>query len=121
MHSPETDRRTRRSQRAEEALSLQLERVRDEARLEALVLASEEGLAIAHSGEEELCTELAALAPFIEETITSQDLLRVRPTQFAGHPLYLVSYGRERPPEVDGWLDHACSGVFRILAGDGSR
>jgi hypothetical protein len=116
MESSETERRTRRSQRAEEALSLQLERVRDEAHLEALVLASEEGLTIAHSGEEEFCTELAALAPFIEQANSTQELLRVRATEIAGRQLYLVSYGRDRPREVESWLDHAFRGVTRILS-----
>jgi hypothetical protein len=116
MGSAETERRTRRSERAEEALSLQLERVRGEAQLEALVLASGEGLPIAHSGEEEFCTELAALAPFIEQTNATQELLRVRCTRVAGESLYLVSYGRDRPAEAESWLEHAWRGVSRILA-----
>lgn len=112
----QTERRRQRADEAEQALSLQLERVRDEARLEALVLASEEGLCIAHSGEPEFCTELAALAPFIEQTGAGRERLRVCATRVAGHALYLVSYGQERQREVESWLEHARQGVNRILA-----
>jgi len=112
----QTERRRRRSQEAQQALFLQLERVRDQARLDALVLASEEGLCIAHSGEEEFCTELAALAPFIPQASAAQALLRVRATDFAGRRMYLVCYGREPPTEVASWLEHAWSGVTRILS-----
>jgi hypothetical protein len=110
------ERRTQRSERVEEALSLQLARVRDEARLEALVLASEEGLPIAHSGEESFCTELAALAPFIDGVSDKPELLRVRSMHLFDHTLYLVSYRREREGEVEHWLDHASGGVSRILS-----
>lgn len=110
------ERRTQRSEHVEEALSLQLARVRDEARLEALVLASEEGLPIAHSGEPSFCEELAALAPFIERVTDKTELLRVRPMHVFDHTLYLVSYRREREGEVDRWLDHASGGVSRILS-----
>lgn len=116
MQAQQFERRTKRSQQAEEALALQLERVRDQARLDALVLASEEGLAIAHSGEDEFCAELAALAPFIPQASPTQELLRVCATDFAGRRMYLVSYARERPHAADSWLEHAWHGVTRILS-----
>ena len=65
MRTRSNERRTRRSLRADQALAFQLEQVRDEAGLDALVLATEEGLPVAHSGEDELCEEIAALAPFL--------------------------------------------------------
>jgi hypothetical protein len=103
---------------------LQLECVRDAARLDALVLASDEGLSIAHSGEEELCTELAALAPFLPretEAVTADgaEALRVQPVSFGSLALYLVSYCRDQVTDVseqlDRWLEHAGQGVVRIL------
>ncbi len=116
MQGAATERRTRRSPRAEEALALQLERVRDQSKLDAIVLASEEGLAIAHSGEPEFCTELAALAPFIPEASPDRTLLRVRSSRFAGRRLYIVSYSREGRGELESSLEHAWRGVTRILS-----
>ena len=110
------ERRRRRSARAEEALALQLQEVRDRAKLDAIVLASEEGLAIAHSGEPEFCTELAALAPFIPEASPERTLLRVRSSRFAGREFYLVSYSREGRGELESSLDRAWRGVSRILS-----
>ena len=91
------DRRRRRSDDAREALDLQLAHVRDAARLDALVLASDEGLSIAFSGEEELCTELAALAPFLPRELVahdprSGDALRVMPVSCSSGSVIL------RPP-----------------------
>jgi hypothetical protein len=115
------ERRRRRSEDPQEALVLQLERVREIARLDALVLASDEGLSIAHSGEEELCAELAALAPFLPRetearTEAGSEALRVQPVSFGSLLLYLVSYCRDQvSDQLDGWLDHASRGVVRIL------
>jgi hypothetical protein len=116
MQKQQSERRTRRSEEAEQALFLQLERVREEARLDALVLASEEGLCIAHSGEDGFCEELAALAPFIQEADKSEALLSVRATDFAGRRMYLISYVREEPREMGHLLERTWSGVSRILA-----
>jgi hypothetical protein len=118
------ERRRRRSDDACEALALQLAQVRDEARIDALVLASDEGLSIAYSGEEELCIELAALAPFLPREVGASeraeppaDALHVRPLRCGELPLLLVSYCREQAPEgLTGWLDRASRGVLRILA-----
>ncbi len=109
---PMDDRRTRRSHRVHEALALQLEHVRGKARLAALVLATEEGLRVAHSGEEALCEELAARAPFLSNERTT----RVLPVIYLGHPLYLVSYGASDASQIDDWLEHASHGIARILA-----
>lgn len=122
MRTVPMERRTRRSMRADEALLFQLERVRDEAQLDALVLATAEGLPVAHSGEDELCVELAALAPFLqddEHKLESRSGRRVRSMSFelmADVPLLLVSYRRDAPVENDGWLEHASRGIERILA-----
>jgi hypothetical protein len=123
MRTVAEERRTRRSARADEALLFQLERVRDEAQLDALVLATAEGLPVAHSGEDELCVELAALAPFLHgeraehgEAANDTGTTRVRAMTVTDFPLLLVSYRRDAPVENDGWLEHASRGIERILA-----
>lgn len=133
MRTVPKERRTRRSGRAEEALLFQLDHVRSEAGLDAIVLATAEGLPVAHSGEDELCEELAALAPFMhvedesagahKHSIAANDSeytdkacrTRVRTMTFTDVPLLLVSYRRDSPVENDGWLEHAQHGITRIL------
>jgi hypothetical protein len=111
------ERRTRRSYRPQEALSYQLEHVRDLAGLDALVLATRDGLSIAYSGEDELCLELAALAPFFQAADNDgAPRARVRTMEHGGLPLLLISYAVDEPqPELEGWLDHASQGIHRIL------
>jgi hypothetical protein len=120
------ERRRKRSNNPHQALSLQLSHVRVGARLDALVLADEEGITIAHAGDEKLCSELAALAPILSRgTVVSngidmrQGLLFVRAVNFQGSPLYLASCGdnpdETTPAVVDQWLAEATLGVTRIL------
>jgi hypothetical protein len=124
MRTVPRERRKHRSGRADEALVFQLERVRNEAGLDALVLATAEGLPVAHSGEDELCVELAALAPFlhgdkvqiIAGEQTERPRTRVRRMAFNDMPLLLVSYRRDSPVDNDGWLEHASKGITRILS-----
>jgi hypothetical protein len=134
------DRRRARSSDPQEALSLQLSYVRSEAGLDALVLASHDGLTIAHAGDLDLCSELAALAPILSNGMSSGDLsngissgdagasatdiqqglLFVREVYFEGTALYLASCGDNvsdnAPAEVDRWLIEATVGVTRILS-----
>jgi hypothetical protein len=126
------DRRRARSSDPQEALSLQLSYVRSEAGLDALVLASHDGLTIAHAGDLDLCLELAALAPILSNGIScggdagasatdiQQGLLFVREVYFEGTALYLASCGdnvnESAPAEVDRWLIEATVGVTRILS-----
>lgn len=120
------ERRRIRSDDPHVALSLQLSHVRHGARLDAVVLANDEGLPIAHAGDAALCVELAALAPIlsrgkvVENQIDMrQGLLFVRAVNYQGAPLYLASCGdspSENTPElVDQWLANATVGVTRIL------
>jgi hypothetical protein len=120
------ERRRNRSDDAQRALSIQLSQVRDEARLDALVLATHEGLAIAHAGDPAVCSELAAVAPLLSqgplmtEIELQQRLLFVRTVTFEGSPLYLASCGDDpgetSAAQVDRWLAQATLGVTRILA-----
>src|SRR5689334_20611134 len=57
MQIESRERRRVRSENPLEALLLQLSHVRDEAGLSAVVLASQEGLTIAHAGDEDVCCE----------------------------------------------------------------
>jgi hypothetical protein len=117
MRTVPNDRRTQRSGRADQALLFQLERVRGEAQLDALVLATEEGLPVAHAGEDELCEELAAMAPFLsEQDASDKRTTRVCALTLDALPLLLVSYRHEATVENDAWLEHASRGIERILA-----
>ncbi|HEX5658275.1 MAG TPA: hypothetical protein VFX59_13830 [Polyangiales bacterium] len=119
MRTIARERRTRRSYQPQEALSYQLEHVREEAGLDALVLATRDGLSIAYSGEDELCLELAALGPFLQEADNDNEPrpTRVRAMNHDGLALLLISYGLDDArAELDGWLEHATQGITRILA-----
>ncbi|MDB4991222.1 MAG: hypothetical protein JWN04_6400 [Myxococcaceae bacterium] len=119
MQTLSNERRTRRSHRPDQALVFQLEQVRDEAGLDALVLATAEGLPVAHSGEDELCEEIAALAPFLSGQVDpalDNGTMRVRAVNLEALSLWLVSYRSDAVLVSDGWLERASSGIARILA-----
>jgi hypothetical protein len=63
MRSP--DRRRHRSADATVALRYQLEACRAEGRLDAVLLADEDGLCLAHAGSAEAAGEIAAQAPIL--------------------------------------------------------
>lgn len=116
------ERRRARSSDPQQALSLQLSHVRGEAHLDALVLASADGLPIAHAGDAALCWELAAVAPLLshgQAPDIEQGLVFVRAVNVDGEPLYLASCGDDlqslTPSGVDRWLLEATAGVRRIL------
>jgi len=119
---PFEERRVRRSSHRELALGFQLEHVRDRARLEALVLADDDGLALSTSGDPAVCRELAAIAPLWAKSILGIPLppllhgaeLAVRIVHVHGQPLYLASVGGG--VARDALLSHSLSGVRRILS-----
>ena len=119
---PFEERRVRRSSHREIALGFQIEHVRSKARLEALVLADEDGLALSVSGDPGVCRELAAIAPLMARSILGMPmppLLRgaevaVRIVYVHGQRLYLASVGGG--VARDALLAHSLSGVKRILA-----
>ena len=120
------ERRRRRSGDARKALSYQLAHVRDEACLEALVLADADGLVVAEAGERELCESLAALAPLVTQGAVpcTHDLpasyVQVRTVVYDGTPLYLASctesFADTMSARMEAWLEHTRDGVRRILA-----
>jgi hypothetical protein len=127
MSRAHPDRRKLRSQDAHTALSLQLAQVRLEAQLEAVVLATAEGLLVAHAGDSELCSELAAVAPLVSahaalpaNTNLGSGLMHVQTVPWQDAPLYLAccaddvsSTGSQTVVERIGL---AQAGVARILA-----
>ena len=116
------ERRSRRSQHREIALGLQLEHVRDHGRMEALVLADEDGLILAMSGDGAVCRELGAIAPLMARSafgMPMPPLLRgaevaVRAVNVHGQPLFLASVGGG--VARDALLSHSMRGVHRILS-----
>ncbi len=119
---PFLDRRTQRSERAPQALRFQLEHTRNRAKLEALVLCSDEGFEVASAGPSAICEELAAIAPFLGRGhygMPLPPLLRgadvaIRPIRGPGGTLYLASVGGS--VARDAHLSSSIRGVERILS-----
>lgn len=115
------ERRSRRSEQPATALRFQLEHTREQARLEALVLADESGLVVGEAGDPAVCTELAAIAPWMQRTparFPMPPLLRgadvwVRSVTVHGVPLHLAGIGGSIAR--DAVLAHSARGVERIL------
>ena len=115
------ERRNRRSEKQDVALKFQIDHVRGQARLEALVLADAHGLPLAESGDGAVCAELAAIAPLMGRVLgmPMPPLLRgadvsVRTLRAFGQPLYLASIGGT--VARDALLATSVRGVERILA-----
>ena len=119
---PFEERRVRRSSHRDLALGFQLAHVRDHARLEALVLADDQGLPLSNAGDPAVCRELAAIAPLWAKSIMGIPLppllrgaeIAVRIVHVHNQPLYLASVGGG--VARDALLSHSLSGVQRILA-----
>lgn len=115
------ERRAQRSSESPLALRFQLESTKDRGKLEALVLANDEGLALASAGEGAVCAELAAIAPFLGRGHFGMPLppmlrgaeVAVRPLLVHGVPLYLASVGGS--VARDALLVSSLRGVERIL------
>ena len=119
---PFEERRGRRSKHRDLALGFQLEHVRDKGRLEALVLADDDGLALSTAGSPSVCRELAAIAPLMAKSILGipmPPMLRgaevaVRIVHVHNQALYLASVGGG--VARDALLAHSLGGVRRILS-----
>jgi hypothetical protein len=115
------ERRRRRSDHETIALRYQLEHTREKGHLEALVLASDEGLPVASSGEAGVCAELAAVAPWLGRSVLAMPmppLLRgaevaCRTVRVHGQRLYLVAVGGT--VARDAHLSTSVAGLERIL------
>jgi hypothetical protein len=115
------ERRSRRSDQCGTALRFQLESVQQRGSMEAIVLADKYGLLVAYAGEEDLCQELAALAPIMAQCPTGsvqvsgnegEDVV-IRSIEYFGQKLYLSSLGGDRGTE--NLLNGSIKGIERIL------
>lgn len=117
-----TERRSRRSHLSHLALRYQLEHVKTNGGLEALVLADDAGMLVAAAGETGVCEELAAVAPLMGRSPLGMPLppllrggeVSVRPISLNGQDLYLASVGGG--VARDALLSHSMAGVQRILS-----
>lgn len=115
------DRRTRRSDQSHTALRYQLESTMKRGRMAALALTDEQGLLLAWAGEDTVCEELGAVAPFVARGWPSdlraasipKDDVTVRSIDCFGEQLLLASLGGG--VARDALLAHSALGIHRIL------
>ena len=114
------ERRLRRSQDPYRALCLQLEHVRAEGDLDALIVAIDNGLLVAGAGERSVCEALGAVAPLggsprfdgrIPGSLIGQRI-EVRTISLEGERVFVASVGRGTSDE---WVARSVGGVRRIL------
>jgi len=106
------ERRRRRGETLEEALSYQLGACVEDEGLAAMVLADAEGLCVASWGRPDTCESAAARAPLPAER--DPDAEAARQVWFGGIELYLCAVGGE-PVARDRSLARSARGVTRIL------
>jgi len=114
------DRRRRRSQDPYRALCLQLEHARSAGELDAMVLATDNGLLVAGAGERSVCEALGAIAPLLASPSFNGPVpgslvgqrIGVRPLILDGETVYVASVGRS---DGDACIESSIRGVYRIL------
>jgi hypothetical protein len=114
------ERRLRRSQDPYRALCLQLERLRAQGDLDAVIVAIDNGLLVAGAGERSVCEALGAIAPLMSSPAFTGRLpgalegqsVDVRSLSVDGETLYVASVGRRAGAT---WLQESIDGVRRIL------
>lgn len=119
------ERRSKRSDNTSQALRYQLEACRREAGLEGMVLADEEGLALAASGDADHCDEIAArlalvgarVADFAGVLLSAEGAWQVSMRRFAidGSELYMCAIGGDAEPRA-AQIDRSIGGCSRILS-----
>ena len=114
------ERRLRRSQDPYQALCLQLEQIRSEGELDAMVVAIDNGLLVAGAGERSVCEALGAVAPLVgSPTFNGRvpgslvgQAIEVRSISLEGETVYVAAVGRATG---DAWIARSIGGVRRIL------
>lgn len=104
-----------------DALRLQLEAVRDDAGLRAVVVADDDGFELACAGDPDECAELAAFAPIVARGLVGADARErladkavvVRTVPAANDRLYVCASGGSA--ERASALQRAGEGARRIL------
>lgn len=122
---PHTERRTRRSDQHSKALYYQLEASRERATLEAMILADEDGLCVAASGDPATCEEFAVHTALVCEDAQSFAGTILAPARrwdvsmqrfdVEGVPLYLCAIGGDEAERAQE-IARSMGGVSRILA-----
>lgn len=114
------ERRLRRSDNPYRALCLQLEHIRSEGELDAMVVAIDNGLLIAGAGERSVCEALGAIAPLMASpsfngrvpgSLVGQRI-DVRSISLEGQKVFVACAGRS---VSDDWITRSIGGVRRIL------
>jgi hypothetical protein len=114
------ERRQRRSHDPYRALCLQLEQVRSEGELDAMVVAMDNGLLVAGAGERSVCEALGAVAPLVGSPSFNGRVpgalvgqrIDVRAISLEGETVYVAAVGRSTS---DDWVARSIGGVRRIL------
>ena len=114
------ERRVHRSQDPYLALCFQLEHSRTHGALDAMVVATDNGLLVAGAGDESLCEALGAVAPLMEGSRFEGAIPRalhgqsidIRAVCLDGEMLFVASAG-QWPADV--WLQRSINGARRIL------
>jgi hypothetical protein len=102
------ERRRRRGETLEAALSYQLAACVEDEGLSGMVLADDQGLCLAGWGRPEVCEEVAARAPL------GRAVDGARRLRFGGIELFLCAMGGE-PPARGRSLDRSAAAIERIL------
>jgi hypothetical protein len=114
------ERRQRRSHDPYRALCLQLEHIRSDGELDAMVVAIDNGLIVAGAGERSVCEALGAVAPLmgsptfdgrVPGALVGQPI-DVRAISLEGETVYVAAVGRSAN---DDWVTRSIGGVRRIL------
>jgi len=118
-----SDRRHLRSQNTTRALNLQLESCRKDAALDGLILADDDGVCLATSGDPNACDEVAARLPFIGRKVPAFEgvmlgtdtgwRIRMRRIEISGADLYLCAIGDG--DDHQAILTRSARGVSRII------
>jgi hypothetical protein len=114
------ERRLRRSADPYRALCLQLEHLRAEGELDAMIVAIDNGLLVAGAGERSVCEALGAVAPLLGSPTFNGRVpgalvgqrIDVRSVSLEGEKVYVASVGRATN---DACMARSIGGVRRIL------
>ena len=119
------DRRRRRSDNRTQAMRLQLDACREDARFDAMVVSDDQGLCIASSGSQRASEEVAARLPLIgrdmdyyEGTLEAPEgswEIAMRKVSIGGGALFVCAVGGKTPTRPLH-LIRSMSGVSRILS-----
>ena len=125
MQQYTSDRRKNRSANAYVALGYQLMSSAQRAKFDVLVLADQQGLVVAQTGDTALGEEVAALSPILSanskswygfiDTQKGKARLTVEPLQIQGRQLYLTASEGASAALISQEMQMSQNGIHRIL------